>query len=93
MNTFQYAYNCVNAHSIEELHHIVDNQEEITLSELRSKVNPNDLQSLLTDLRYNDDFKIENDWHVSYHKSETEKGETVYYLQHSCIEYIFKQKQ
>jgi hypothetical protein len=70
---------------------MVDNNIEITRSTFLKHVNRVDLKELETRLGYSRDFHIINDWHVTYHRSKLE-GKRVYYLCHSAIEYIFKQK-
>ena len=85
----KYQYNCVSPYCEDELNFIIDNMEDITLGTLKKNVDKDDLKALISELGYNKDFKIENDWSVSYHKSEKEDGTKVYILCHSAIEHIF----
>lgn len=88
---FVYVYNCVNPDDLEELNYIIDNGEEITREEFLEIVNRKSLKSIETSLGYDSNFKMENDWHVSYWKS-VYNGNPIYYFCHSCIEYVFKEK-
>lgn len=90
MKNYMFSYSCVHPESLDELNHIIDNQEEMTLDEFASNVNHTSFQSLLEDLGYDGHFDVKDDWHVSYHQSQTENGERVYYFQNSGIEYVFK---
>lgn len=85
----RYQYNCVSPASLEELEYIIDNGEEITLQEFSYAVNSNDFESLATELGYSKDFPLSEDWHLIYNRSIKEDGETVYYMVHSAIEYVF----
>lgn len=85
----RYAYNCVNPDDLKELNFVIDNGEEITREEFIEKVSKKDLKSLEKDLGYDNNFKMENDWHISYGKVKY-KGKQIYYFCHSDIEYVFK---
>ena len=95
MNNLRFRYNCIGTPSnkLEELHHIIDNNRSITYSTFKKHISRNDLNYLIDSLGYSKNKKqgltFVNDWHISFHKSKTIKGKTVYYFCHSAIEYIF----
>jgi hypothetical protein len=89
MKNYRYQYNCVNPLDTEELFHIIDNNIDITYNTFLKHVNKEDFAALCEELGYSKDFHIKNDWHVSYHRAKYE-GETIYFMCHSAIEYIFK---
>lgn len=84
-----YQYDCVNPRSLRELEFIIDNSEDIVYSTFVRNVNKDDLKILKERLGYSRSFPLKNDWHVSYHKSKLPNGNSVYYMCHSYIEYIF----
>lgn len=92
----QYFSNCVSYPDIDELNHIIDSNMVITYRTFRKHVDTksfNELKRYLgytEELRKNCNITIENDYSVSFHKSKTPDGTTVYYIRHSAIEYIFK---
>jgi len=57
-----------------------------------ANVEPDSYRELETDLGYarnsRSGLSMARDWAVSYHKSKLH-GETVYYIRHSAIEYVF----
>lgn len=85
----RYVYNCVNPKDAKELAYIIDNAEEITREEFEEKVSKEDLEALKKALGYDEYLKMEDDWHVSYWKSEY-NYKPIYYFSHSGIEYVFK---
>lgn len=85
----RFQYDCVSPNSLEELEFIIDNGEEITLQEFKNNVDSEDFHQLVENLGYSEDFPINEDWHVKYNRSIKEDGETVYYMVHSAIEYVF----
>ena len=88
-----FKYNCVGCPNIKELHYIIDNSRQISYNTFIANVNKNDMEMLIDNLGYSKHYKqgliFSKDWHISYHKSKTQKGKTVYYFTHSAIEYIF----
>lgn len=89
MVRLNYYTNCVSwPHDVDILLEIIDAAEEIELEEFKKNVNLEDYNEIVCALGYDASFPIENDWHVSYHKSEY-KGELIFYIRHSAIEYLF----
>lgn len=82
-------YCCVSCPRIKELTYIIDNSKQVTLSTFKKHVDRDDFKELTSNLGYGKWLPISNDWHISYHKSKTPKGRTVYYMCHSAIEYVF----
>ena len=89
----RFAYDCVSCRPgemLEELQYIIDHAREITLGTILKYVDRDDWNMLTRELGYGSAFNIKDDWHVTYWKSKTPAGQIVYYMCHSCIEYIFK---
>jgi hypothetical protein len=88
---FKYQYNCVSPKSLKELNHIIDNLTNITYETFRKHVNKDDFKMLKESLGYVPGSlpTWKQDWSITYHKSKTPKGKTVYIFCHSGIEYIF----
>ena len=85
-----YQYCCVSPKSLRELEFIIDNAREITYETFIKHVNKEDLADLKQDLGYGrHGLTLKNDWAVSYHKSKLPNSKPVYFLCHSCIEYVF----
>ena len=59
-------YDCVNPKSIEELEYILENNDEIEVSEFIELVGYDNFNNLAELLGYSEDFKIENDEYVFY---------------------------
>ena len=93
MDRKRYQYNCVGCSNVKELHHIVDNSKMITYQTFVKNVNKDDFTELKEYFGYEKNSRVgltfKDDWHISYFKSKTPKGKTVYYFAHSAIEYIF----
>jgi len=93
---FTYFDCCVSYNDIDELNHIIDNNIAISYRTFRKYVETESFNKLKKALGYNNELQkncnitLQNDWSISFHKSKTASGDTVYYLCHSCIEYIFK---
>lgn len=85
----EYRYSCVAPSSRKELDFIIENSRDITRATFVKNVGTESYKELEIDLGYSKDFKLKNDQYVSYHKSKTPKGRTVYYCTHSSIEYIY----
>ena len=96
MGKSEYYSNCVHYPDIDELQYIVDVNKEITYKTFRSHVDTESFNAIKESLGYTAELgrkynlTIQNDYAVSFHKSKTPKGEIVYYINHSAIEYIFK---
>ncbi len=94
MHKFRYFNNCVawEQHEVDSLIECVENNRNITAQTFRKNVNLNDLKQLEKSLGYADHYSqgllLSQDYAVSYHKSKY-KGETVYYISYSMIEYVF----
>jgi hypothetical protein len=67
-----------------------EEEEEITLDDIRNQVDPDDFDELRKNLGYalskEDGMRLEDDYHVSYHKEPTTG---ICYMKHSAIEYVF----
>lgn len=96
MGRLKFYSNCVNYPDVDELNHIIDVNRDITYKTFRGHVDTesfNEVKECLgytAELRKNCSLTLENDYAVSFHKSKTPEGKTVYYLRHSAIEYVFK---
>lgn len=96
MGKSEYYSNCVHYPDIDELNHIIDVNKEITYKTFRSHVDTESFNEVKEGLGYtaklkrNCNLTIQNDYAVSFHKSKTPEGKTVYFIRHSAIEYIFK---
>jgi hypothetical protein len=84
MARFQYLTSCVSA-TAAEIHAMVDQARSVAYSTFTTKC---DYRALAVTLGYTNQFKLRDDWHVSYFRS-TFRGKPCYYLRHSAIEYIF----
>lgn len=85
----KYQFDCVSPLSKRLLEFILDNSREVKIETFKRNVCQEDLKELKEQLGYNKDFRLENDWHISYFSSKTPKGKKVYCLCHSSIEHIF----
>lgn len=89
----KFKYSCVNAPNVPLLHYIIDNSRQITYNTFRNNVNMDDLNMLKEELGYVKHYKqgltFTQDWHISFHKSKTPKGRSVYFFTWSAIEHIF----
>jgi hypothetical protein len=88
-------FNCCVTWDTDDVHNegglcdLIDNIEDISRKEFLEKVCQDDLQRIESDLMYDEDFTMANDWHVNYFISK-HHNQTVYGFQHSAIEYVFK---
>jgi hypothetical protein len=89
---YRFYSSCVEYPNLEDLNTIIENERTITLNTFKKHVDREQFNGLKAGLGYTRDFKLEDDWHVSYHKSKDKRKNTVYYMQHSAIEYIFKEE-
>jgi hypothetical protein len=94
MFTMKFYNNCVNwpqddVHCDGGLIEMCDVATEIKRKEFLENVDLDSLQTIETQLGYNEDFAMENDWHVQYFRS-THHNEPVYFFTWSAIEYVFK---
>jgi len=91
---FKYFNNCVNwdPRDVEVeggLADLIENSNTVDRNIFLRHVSYHDLAMLEKELGYTKDFKMENDWHVTYFKSKHHE-EIVYGFVHSAIEYIFE---
>ena len=92
----EYYASCVNYPNLRELNHIIDKSREITYKTFRSHVDTDSFNEVKEMLGYTDEVRrncnltLQNDYTVGFFKSKTPRGETVYFISHSAIEYIFK---
>lgn len=67
-----------------------DEEDDITLDDLRSRVNIEDLDRIIGELGYAqgdaEGLRIEDDYHVSYH---IHRDSGIAFMRHSAIEYVF----
>lgn len=66
-------------------------EEEVSYEEFMSNVSRDEIKSLFPIYDWEegtDGFTLQNDYHVSYHKSKFE-GYDCYYMVHSAIEWVF----
>ena len=95
----RYYNNCVSwdssdVHCDGGLVDMINDNEDIERDEFLEHVDSFELSKLERELGYStdpsdDELSMEDDWHVSYHRS-TLHGETVYYFKWSGIEHVFK---
>ena len=90
--SYYLAYDCRNPSSIRELTAIIDSGREIKLSTFKKAIGIESFYELALNLGYSKDFPLEEDSYVSYYSSKDLKGNKVYYMVHSAIEYVFKNK-
>ena len=83
---------CVGYPVLSDLEHIIDNEKEITYKTFVANVNKEDRLMLERRLGYGKDFPITKDWHVRFFRSKDEDNNTVYFMRHSAIEYVFSPK-
>lgn len=97
MSKLTYHNNCVgwpkhDVHAEGGLCEMIDRAIDITRNTFLKHVNREGLQNLEESLGYDKHPKqgltMAGDFHVSYHRSKLH-GETVYFLKHSAIEYVF----
>ena len=92
---YYYFNNCVSwpKNKVNALLEMVDNAIEISRKTFIKHVSYDDLMELGRGLGYSDHHKqgltMAQDWYISYHRGKLE-GQRVYFLKHSCIEYVFK---
>jgi len=76
---------CVN--STQELIHAMQaSAEDVSLEDVREHCEGVD--EWAKNMGYNDDFLLENDWHVAYCKSVYD-GQPCFFIRHSGIEHIW----
>jgi len=68
---------------------LIDNSTEVTRAAFLNHVNRDDMKELELRLGYaRGELVMANDHHVTYHKGKLH-AKWVYYVSHSCIEYVF----
>lgn len=89
MKMFNYKTNCTLALA-EDIESMVDGSREITYETFMRHVSDYDLEALFPfyNWRGRGGLTLRNDYAVSFFKGNY-VGKPVYYVQHSCIEYIF----
>ena len=87
MEKATYQFNCVGSDA-DTVNAIIDRNREITRRTFTRHVDLEDLKLVERSLGYDKDFRMTQDWHVSYHKSRLD-GKPVYYFRHSAIEFVF----
>lgn len=97
MSGLVYHNNCVNwpaqdVHAEGGLVDMIDSSLDVSRKTFLKHVDRESLQNLEVELGYEmhpkQGLTMAGDFHVSYHRSRLH-GETVYYLKHSAIEYVF----
>lgn len=83
MKMFQYT--CVGCPNLDELNYIIDHAKEITYSTFKKHVD----NEYIINFNERVGIPINKDWAVSFYKSKTEEGKTVYYFEYSAIEHVF----
>jgi len=84
---YRYVHSCVDS-TYEDMCDLLETEDEVTREEFVKNVNEEDRVLLEQRLGYDSDFRITDDWHVTYHEGIYRKH-SCFYLQHSGIEYIF----
>ncbi|MFW5795492.1 MAG: hypothetical protein ACOCV1_08425, partial [Bacillota bacterium] len=71
--------------SLEELEYIIENSKEIEWEEFVDNVDLNQVE------HYNNPSlpPLDKDWSVSFYRSKLKNGKTVYFYEHSHIEYVY----
>jgi 8-oxo-dGTP pyrophosphatase MutT (NUDIX family)/GNAT superfamily N-acetyltransferase len=87
---YEYYANCTAYPNLSDLEEIIENAKEILITTFKKKIGDENFREFSAMLGYDKHLRIENDYHVSYYKSKDLNGDTVYYVKHSAIEYIFK---
>lgn len=82
---YQFETNCVGS-TYELINSMRDSAVGSSLDEMRDRCA--DFEQIVTGLGYDADFKIDDDWHVSYHRSMY-GGRPCFYFVWSAYEYIF----
>ena len=86
----EFQYNCVNPKSLTELEYIIDKAQEIKHDTFKKRIGIKNFNKLQAQLGYDRlDFKLKDDWAVSFHRSKLPNKRPVYYLRWSAIEYVF----
>lgn len=67
---------------------MIEGSLQIHRGTFEKHVDLRNLASIEASIGYDDDFKMEDDAYVSYHRSK-HHGKTVYYFRWSAIEYVF----
>jgi Zn-finger nucleic acid-binding protein len=84
---------------VDELEKMVESARQVTWKTFRQHVAVYDLEWLFPQYHWKKGkpkggkygLHIKDDWHVTFHRSKW-KGRWVFYVQHSGIEYIFKER-
>jgi len=85
---YYYYKSCVDFDEGMELQEMINRSKEITWKEFNEHVSDDQIRNAIGDIYDKTNFKIQDDYAVSFHKSFL-SGISCYYLDHSAIEYIF----
>ena len=91
MRDYKFFTDCTQCNDVDELHNMTEQAKEITYRTLIKHVNYKHITKVLPvyETHYKKGLMIKDDYSVSFYKSQW-KGETVYYIVNSGIEFIFK---
>jgi len=86
---YKYYTNCVNSTS-DKINALIDSSKNITYETFINHIDIHELKALFPFYGWNNKkvLKMKDDYAISYSKGIYE-GKKVYFLTHSCIEYIF----
>ena len=88
MSTYTFLTSCVHG-DVDALEAMIDRARQITWPTFRHRVPLGEIEELFPTYSYRGvGLHIKDDWAVSFWKSKY-KGQLCYYLEHSCIEYIW----
>lgn len=88
--TVDYAYSCVGCPDLSELEYIIEHERSVSYRTFRLHIGAGEMKRLNDMLGYTGSgLSLASDWAVSFHKSKTPDGKTVYYMRHSAIEYVY----
>lgn len=88
MDRFLASCDSISQSDVPDLEVMIDEAEEITNEDFLAAIGHKEYDILERVLGYGVALRLADDYHVSFNRS-TFKGQSVVYLVHSCIEYIF----
>ena len=91
-SSIKYYNNCVNYTNLKELDAIVGQEKEISRKEFVENVDEASRIDLENSIRGKSTFPIEEDWGFKYFKSKGLRGESIYFIRNSGIEFVFSTK-
>lgn len=91
--SYSFLTTCVGLHrnEVPALHAMIGGAEDITRQQFMAEVDLDELDQIERDLGYGPYLRMENDYHVSYHRSAW-KGKPCFYFRWSAIEHIFTEE-